>query len=108
MQLIQKFLNFFSRANTKLIPFTATSSAIFIPAMFVMPYFQRDILFSFFKTVYVLSFSPFRIGDKIRVNNKEGVVENIDMQFVVLKNKKCKIFIPTSTVYNSVLEIVED
>lgn len=108
MELVRKIVSFFSRQNTKLIPFTATSSALFIPAMLVLPHFQKDILFSFFKTLYVVSFSPFRIGDKIRVKDKEGIVENVDMQFVILNNKKGKIFIPTNTVYNSIVELLKD
>lgn len=108
INLVQKIREYVTKPNTNLIALTATSAALFISAMLVPLSFRKDFLLSFFKTIYTLTFSPFRVGDRVKINNSEGIVENFDLRFIALKNRKSKNFIPTSIVYNNVLEIIND
>ncbi|RCS28258.1 small-conductance mechanosensitive channel [Polaribacter sp. WD7] len=45
-------------------------------------------------------------GDKIKINNFEGVVENIDNICVTLQNEKGKIILPIKEIVNNKIEII--
>ena len=62
----------------------------------------RDILGNLFAGILLLMQHPFTIGDQIRVDDQEGVVENVrvrDTQILTYNGER--VFIPNSTVFNN-------
>lgn len=53
-----------------------------------------------------VSFLPFKKGDYIRTQGHEGVVQDIDFMYLkLLRRDKAYVFIPTPSVYKSIIEV---
>ena len=86
MPMLLKFFNPFRQNNL-------TTSEITKPLM------QK-----IYKSILVLYTSPIQIGKKITVDKYAGVVRYINLWYVKLQTNKRSIFIPTSFIYDKVIE----
>ncbi|KAI5181950.1 hypothetical protein NEOKW01_2100 [Nematocida sp. AWRm80] len=64
----------------------------------------KPILTDLSKAGTLLMISPFRIGDTIGINAYTGRVSNMCLRYITLENKESTIYIPTHTVYGSVIK----
>ncbi|OVE75128.1 hypothetical protein BVX95_00095 [archaeon D22] len=58
----------------------------------------RDVLMSYFAWFIVLNKKPLKIGDYIKVDNEEGIVDRIGTFFVTIKNSKYQVKIPNRSL----------
>src|ERR1700694_5572184 len=64
----------------------------------------QDILKNFIAGVFLLLERPFRLGDEITVDNRTGIVENIEMRATTLRtNEGEQVLIPNSLVYTGTI-----
>ena len=64
----------------------------------------QDILKNFFSGVYLLLERPFRVGDRIRVKDQFGVVENIGVRTTLLRtDNNVLVLVPNATVFGEIV-----
>jgi small-conductance mechanosensitive channel len=64
----------------------------------------QDILKNFFSGVYLLLERPFRVGDRIRVKEQFGVVENIGIRTTLLRtDDNVQVLVPNATVFGEIV-----
>src|SRR6202165_5956779 len=64
----------------------------------------QDILKNFIAGLFLLLEPPFRLGDEITVDNRTGIVENIEMRATTLRtNEGAQVLIPNSLVYTGTI-----
>jgi small-conductance mechanosensitive channel len=66
---------------------------------------SRDLVASFFGTIFIYTNGPFSIGDKIKVGNFEGLVENVTWLSTRLRlDNKNLMYIPNIQFLNATVE----
>jgi small-conductance mechanosensitive channel len=64
----------------------------------------QDILKNFIAGIFLLLERPFRLGDEITVDNRTGIVENIEMRATTLRtNEGEQVLIPNALVYTGTI-----
>src|SRR5437868_913115 len=64
----------------------------------------QDILKNFIAGLFLLLERPFRIGDEITVDNRTGIVENIEMRATTLRTSEGEqVLIPNALVYTGTI-----
>jgi small-conductance mechanosensitive channel len=64
----------------------------------------QDILKNFIAGIFLLLERPFRLGDEITVDNRTGLVENIEMRATTLRtNEGEQVLIPNALVYTGTI-----
>jgi small conductance mechanosensitive channel len=64
----------------------------------------QDILKNFIAGIFLLVERPFRIGDEITVDNRTGIVENIEMRATTLRTSEGEqVLIPNALVYTGTI-----
>jgi small-conductance mechanosensitive channel len=64
----------------------------------------QDILKNFFSGIYLLLERPFRVGDRIRVKDQEGVVENVGVRTTQLRtDDNVEVLVPNATIFAEVV-----
>src|SRR5438128_3807897 len=64
----------------------------------------QDILKNFIAGIFLLLERPFRLGDEITVDNRTGMVENIEMRATTLRtNEGEQVLIPNALVYTGTI-----
>ncbi|TBU11206.1 putative mechanosensitive ion channel protein [Hamiltosporidium tvaerminnensis] len=90
----------------KTVPLTL--SIISPRSMFTNDFFKKEFFANFFKSLYIFAFKPFGINDIVKVHGYEGKVDCLDWFYLrILKKDKSCVYIPTSSLYNSVIEIYQ-
>ena len=74
---------------------------------FTIGFALKDIATNFLSGLMLMTQKPFKTGDKVKVADLEGIVETVDVRYVVLRNSKGRIMIPSATVYSNAV-IVEE
>jgi small conductance mechanosensitive channel len=65
---------------------------------------SQQALSNIMSGIFLVIFKPFRINDKITINNFSGVVEDINLRQVVLKDmENNRIIIPNSVISNQII-----
>jgi small-conductance mechanosensitive channel len=66
----------------------------------------KDILQNWLAGLLILLKQPFRIGDEIKINNFEGIVEKIEARATILKTiQGDNVVLPNSIIYTSAILI---
>ena len=60
---------------------------------------------SFVSGIMIFIYEPFRLGDRIIVDGKEGEVVDINLRYVTLENENLKMLVPNSLLVSESLEI---
>jgi small-conductance mechanosensitive channel len=64
----------------------------------------QDILKNFFSGVYLLLERPFRVGDKIRIKEQEGLVENIGVRTTTLRTlENAQVLVPNALIFAEIV-----
>ena len=64
----------------------------------------QDILKNFIAGIFLLLERPFRLGDEITVDNRTGIVENIEMRATTLRTSEGEqVLIPNALVYTGTI-----
>ena len=67
----------------------------------------KDMLSSFISGIMIFIYQPFKLGDIITVDGKEGKVVDINLRYVTLKGEKSKMLVPNSLLVSKSLEVEE-
>ena len=67
----------------------------------------KDMLSSFISGVMIFIYQPFKLGDIILVDGKEGEVVDVNLRYVTLKGKNSKMLVPNSLLVSKSLEVKE-
>lgn len=67
----------------------------------------KPLMQKIYKSFIVLYTAPLSIGRKVSVDRYEGVVQNMSLWYVKLKSRSRHIYIPTSFIYDKVVEVDE-
>ena len=65
----------------------------------------KDLLSSFISGIMIFIYQPFRLGDIIAVDGKEGKVTDINLRYVTLQGEKSKMLVPNSLLVSKSLEV---
>ena len=67
----------------------------------------KDMLSSFISGIMIFIYQPFKLGDIILVDGKEGEVVDINLRYVTLKGEKSTMLVPNSLLVSKSLEVKE-
>ena len=65
----------------------------------------KDMLSNFISGVMIFIYQPFKLGDIIAVDGKDGKVIDINLRYVTLSNEKSRILVPNSLLVSITLEV---
>ena len=65
----------------------------------------KDMLSNFISGIMIFIYEPFKLGDTIVVDGKEGEVVDINLRYVTLKNEESQILIPNSLSVSKSVEV---
>jgi len=65
----------------------------------------KDMLSSFISGIMIFIYQPFRLGDTIAVDGKEGKVIDINLRYVTLKGESSRMLVPNSLLVSKSLEV---
>jgi len=64
----------------------------------------QDILKNFFSGIYLLLERPFRVGDRIRIKDQEGIVQNIGVRTTTLRTiENVHVLVPNALVFAEIV-----
>ncbi|KAI5189567.1 hypothetical protein NECID01_0590 [Nematocida sp. AWRm77] len=64
----------------------------------------KPILNDMLRSSSVLLTLPVSVGDSVSINTSSGTVASLSLSYVVLESKECTTYIPTHSLYNSVIK----
>ena len=65
----------------------------------------KDMLSNFISGVMIFIYEPFKIGDFIQVEKKEGKVVEINLRYVIIETETQKILVPNSISVSKVIVV---
>ena len=65
----------------------------------------KDMLSNFISGIMIFIYEPFKLGDRIKVDGKEGKVVDINLRYVTLLNDESKVLVPNSLSVSKSLEV---
>jgi len=65
----------------------------------------KDMLSNFISGVMIFIYEPFKIGDFIKVEGKEGKVVEINLRYVIIETETQKILVPNSISVSKVIVV---
>ena len=65
----------------------------------------KDMLSNFISGVLIFIYEPFKLGDTILVDGKEGKVVDINLRYVTLESENSQILVPNSLSVSKTLEV---
>lgn len=74
---------------------------------FMITFALKDVLTSILSGVMILIYRPFKVGNKILVEDIEGAVVKIDLQYTTVLSKKREYMIPNTKVFADAIIIKE-
>ena len=65
----------------------------------------KDMLSNFISGILIFIYEPFKLGDTVIVDGKEGRVVDINLRYVTLKSKNSQILVPNSLSVSKSIEV---
>ena len=65
----------------------------------------KDMLSNFISGIMIFIYEPFKLGDTIKVDGKEGEVVDINLRYVTLLNDESKVLVPNSLSVSKSLDV---
>jgi small-conductance mechanosensitive channel len=72
---------------------------------FALGFALKDIISNLLAGILIILYSPFKVGDRIKVGNYEGEVVEINLRYTVLSEKGERILIPNSTMFTNIIAV---
>jgi small-conductance mechanosensitive channel len=73
---------------------------------FALGFALKDIISNLLSGILILTYHPFRRGDRISVSNFEGIVSQIDLRYTVLEGDNSTILIPNSQLFTNTINVI--
>ena len=74
---------------------------------FALGFALKDTISNLISGVLILSYKPFKIGDRIKISGYEGIVVSIDLRYTELDAEGNKILIPNSKLFTNPIEVLK-
>ena len=74
---------------------------------FALGFAMKDIISNLLAGVLIILYSPFRVGDRIRVSSYEGEVLEINLRYTVLEGDGERVLVPNSTMFTNIISVKE-
>ncbi len=74
---------------------------------FALGFAIKDIISNLLAGVLIILYSPFRVGDRIRVGSYEGEVLEINLRYTVLEGDGERVLVPNSTMFTNIISVKE-
>ncbi len=65
----------------------------------------KDIISNITAGIMIMLYSPFRVGEYIRVSGYEGKVVEINLRYTVIEREGSKILVPNATMFKNIITI---
>ena len=65
----------------------------------------KDMLSNFISGIMIFIYQPFKLGDTIKVDGKEGEVVDINLRYITLNGEETKMLVPNSLLVSKSLEV---
>ena len=65
----------------------------------------KDMLSNFISGIMIFIYQPFKLGDTIKVDGKEGEVSDINLRYITLNGDDSKMLVPNSLLVSKSLEV---
>ena len=65
----------------------------------------KDMLSNFISGIMIFIYQPFKLGDTIKVDGKEGEVVDINLRYITLNGQDSKMLVPNSLLVSKSLEV---
>ena len=72
---------------------------------FAVGFALKDIISNLLAGMLIILYSPFRIGDTIKVGAFEGRVIEVNLRYTVVEREGEKILIPNSTMFTNIITV---
>jgi small conductance mechanosensitive channel len=72
---------------------------------FALGFALKDALSNVLAGVLILSYRPFRQGERIEVSGYQGTVANIDFRYTTLQTEEKKILLPNSNLFTNAVVV---
>ncbi|OAG31965.1 hypothetical protein NEDG_00440 [Nematocida displodere] len=82
-------------ATASVLSYTANSSVLSS---------YRPVLNDLAKSASFMMYAPFSVGDSVTIASCSGRVADISLRYVVLESKEFVTYIPTFTIYNTIVK----
>ena len=74
---------------------------------FALSFAFKDMLSSFISGIFIFLYQPFKIGDHVNINGKEGLVKEINLRYVTIEKGDSRILIPNSVCTSKTIEVLQ-
>ena len=72
---------------------------------FAVGFALKDIISNILAGALIILYTPFRIGDTIKVGGHEGRVVEINLRYTVIESDEGKVLIPNSTMFTNIITL---
>ncbi len=72
---------------------------------FAVGFALKDIISNLLAGMLIILYSPFSIGDRIRVGAHEGKVVEINLRYTVVETEGERILIPNATMFTNIISV---
>ncbi|WP_457601397.1 mechanosensitive ion channel family protein [Hydrogenivirga sp.] len=72
---------------------------------FAVGFALKDIISNLLAGILIILYSPFRVGDRIRVGSYEGVVLEINLRYTVIEGDGERILVPNATMFTNIISV---
>ncbi len=72
---------------------------------FAVGFALKDIISNILAGALIILYTPFRIGDTIKVGGYEGRVVEINLRYTVIESDEGKVLIPNSTMFTNIITL---
>jgi len=72
---------------------------------FAVGFALRDIISNLLAGMLIILYSPFRVGDTIKVGAFEGRVVEVNLRYTVVEREGERILIPNSTMFTNIITV---
>ncbi len=75
---------------------------------FAVGFALKDIISNALAGILIILYSPFRIGDVIKVGSHQGRVVEINLRYTVVEGDGERILIPNSTMFTNIITVKKE
>ncbi len=75
---------------------------------FAVGFALKDIISNMLAGTLIILYTPFRIGDTIKVGSHEGRVVEINLRYTIIENEEGKVLIPNSTMFTNIITLKKE
>ncbi len=72
---------------------------------FAVGFALKDVISNISAGIMIILYSPFRVGEHIKVSGYEGKVIEINLRYTVLEREGSKVLVPNATMFKNIITV---